>query len=794
MTTSKQGLRESPSSHHHYIGSITMSLSTRLFFSSHATMSSSPPPTPLSSSLRASTDSQPTISDEVDEYNDNDGYYEPNEGNVHGGSFYSQNGHNQSQSSSQRSSIDGSSSLNGSLIVNGSQLNSSSLNGSQLLNSKGEPLSVTDIVEDTYYRRHPYRERCPNCSKEFETPASFHVHHPCFERSEFFLKNQGQDDPNGMHYLCKFCRRTFFERHLLKQHIRYHLSERPFECNFCGHRFVCRPEVVAHVSSFHLKLKPFVCSEPGCGKKYAEKFSLERHMDKNHGGKAFYKCKVCGEEFHWNSKWNKHKKTHPDYPEETKETPVVEGNPLVCQFPGCGKRYSQKFMVGLHYEAVHLGKPRYKCDVCDKTFMFGQYLRDHKKRVGHLTENDRDLTDKAENDSVVYMDGEENECLSPGDRPEEKFHQEDSGLSTPLDLSQQNHYSNNREEQVSLDLLRQQLLESHPSLVDRVAEYIPSNSTYHHHRHHQPPQAVSVISLAQQQQNHRHHQLVQQNSYASHSSERDPYEPSNFLEVVLVEGEENRHEEDHANGHNAQSPKLEMQPEIIENITEEKESSVCSECGGRFLSQVLFARHIRDHREDLIVYSDARWNPLPHSSNQESACESPSCELSSLSPPPSSTETPSPVADQPMQDVEEDQPSANSMLQEETHEEDASLLAEKESFLRSMSLSATKELPHPPPLRRASTDTCSFPSTKVGSERRQSADTDILLRQPAKRRRLNSDVIPMPSSPSSSSSPPSTRVINKSEMTTTNNNSSSTSYNSPRRTSLRVITRGGVYK
>lgn len=521
-------------------------------------------------------------------------------------------------------------------------------------------------------------------------------------------------------------------------------------------------------------------------------------MDKNHGGKAFYKCKVCGEEFHWNSKWNKHKKTHPDYPEETKETPVVEGNPLVCQFPGCGKRYSQKFMVGLHYEAVHLGKPRYKCDVCNKTFMFGQYLRDHKKRVGHLTENDRDLTDKAENDSVVYMDGEENECLSPGDRPEEKFDQEDGGLSTPLDLSQQNHYPNNREEQVSkpLDILRQQLLESHPSLVDRVAEYIPSNSTYRHHRNHQTPQAVSVISsLAQQQQSHRHHQLVQQNSYASDRPERDPYEPSNFLEVVLVEGEENKHEEDHPNGHNAQSPKLEMQPEVIEIITEEKESSVCSECGGRFLSQVLFARHIRDHREDLIVYSDARWNPLPHSSsNQESAsCESPSCELSSLSPPPSSTETPSPgVGDQPIQDVEEEEPSA--MLQEETHEEDPSLLAEKESFLRSMSLSATKELPRPPPLRRASTDTCSFPATEVGSERRQSTDTDILLRQPAKRRRLNSDVIPMLSARSSSSSSPSTRVINKSEMTTTNNNSSSTSYNSPRRTSLRVITRGGVQK
>lgn len=497
--------------------------------------------------------------------------------------------------------------------------------------------NAANIPEEQYFTRHPYKEKCDYCDKEFETPASFHVHHPCFERSEFFLKNQGHDDPNGLHYLCKFCNRRFFERHLLKQHIRYHLPDRPFECNFCGHRFVCRPEVVAHVSSFHLKLKPFMCKEPGCGKKYAEKFSLERHMDKNHGGKAFYRCKVCGEEFHWNSKWNKHKKTHPNYPEDEVTQPM-DGNPLVCSWPGCGKKYSQKFMVGLHYEAVHLGKPRYKCDVCDKTFMFGQYLRDHKKRVGHFTEGDQDIID-----GVNFMEGEDMDLLEGEDGIEdmedgmiEYFEQEiqeelkNKQHQGPFECkknlaqllaegpsSSTGNYLNGS----SLSLLEatlskrnskgQSLLESAlgpPTMNQLSGSQSFQNTNY-------------AISQQQQHQQQMSFASFQGDSSSIDDSSLGDYFPGNFLEVILIENDspfpdsfltsnakiEITLESQNDNSDRQKTNKKDRAPQVTLEVEElipgpdpsipftPKKILVCQVCEGRFLSQILFTKHTEDH-------------------------------------------------------------------------------------------------------------------------------------------------------------------------------------------------------
>lgn len=380
---------------------------------------------------------------------------------------------------------------------------------------------------------------------------------------------------------------------------------------------------MAHVSSFHLKLKPFTCKEPGCGKKYAEKFSLERHMDKNHGGKAFYRCKVCGEEFHWNSKWNKHKKTHPNYPED-EQTQPLDGNPLVCSFPGCEKKYSQKFMVGLHYEAVHLGKPRYKCDVCNKTFMFGQYLRDHKKRVGHFTESDGDIVVEG----VNFMEGEDMDLLDGEDNLEdledgmiEYFEQEiqhelqskhnpfepKKNLAALLAEGPSSSYSNHTNFLEQSLTKRNSLLEtalgtsaSSPLMNQLSSSHAFQNTNYAKSQQQQHQQQMSFAFFKSDPDS------LPSSSMDNDSSLGDYY-PSNFLEVILVENDEAELESDpriaSKNITNETKVKKERVPVKEEPIPgpdpsipfTPKDILVCQVCEGRFLSSILFKKHTEDH-------------------------------------------------------------------------------------------------------------------------------------------------------------------------------------------------------
>lgn len=53
----------------------------------------------------------------------------------------------------------------------------------------------------------------------------------------------------------------------------------------------------SHIKAVHLGEKPFVCSEPGCGKKFSQKSGLKAHIKTVHNGERPYVCEECNSSF-----------------------------------------------------------------------------------------------------------------------------------------------------------------------------------------------------------------------------------------------------------------------------------------------------------------------------------------------------------------------------------------------------------------------------------------------------------------------------------------------------------------
>ncbi|CAG5057372.1 unnamed protein product [Parnassius apollo] len=133
----------------------------------------------------------------------------------------------------------------------------------------------------------------------------------CPERfSEYFRRQKHLVEVHGvapLQYKCNVCDKSFDRRYTLSRHMkRDHLEERDFQCHLCSYKCFTNNELRVHMVK-HNGERIYECSV--CKKSYARKKTLKEHM-RIHNNDRRFACAVCGQAFVQKCSLKGHIKTH----------------------------------------------------------------------------------------------------------------------------------------------------------------------------------------------------------------------------------------------------------------------------------------------------------------------------------------------------------------------------------------------------------------------------------------------------------------------------------------------------
>jgi len=157
--------------------------------------------------------------------------------------------------------------------------------------------------------------KCEMCGESFNNPAKLSLHK--------LMKHSNKN------FICDICGRTDFE-HIMayRRHMKTH-SEQVYTCKICQQQFKSISELSNHKKDEHLDVIGQFCDICGivvpslkthnrfkhapancdiCGKQFAHKDSLSRHIQTTHDKRHTVQCDVCNKEFSCRSTLTKHLK------------------------------------------------------------------------------------------------------------------------------------------------------------------------------------------------------------------------------------------------------------------------------------------------------------------------------------------------------------------------------------------------------------------------------------------------------------------------------------------------------
>lgn len=120
---------------------------------------------------------------------------------------------------------------------------------------------------------------------------------------------------NGVHlnirpYKCKYCKKSFPDKHKLKHHQRVHSEDADFTCTLCDAVFKYANGLTSHLQTKHTsdEDKAFLCSHPNCDLRFWFKSDLNKHA-KIHLNIREYECRGCFRRFTRASTLKKHEES-----------------------------------------------------------------------------------------------------------------------------------------------------------------------------------------------------------------------------------------------------------------------------------------------------------------------------------------------------------------------------------------------------------------------------------------------------------------------------------------------------
>lgn len=229
------------------------------------------------------------------------------------------------------------------------------------------------------------------CGVIFDNPYLFYCH----------VSQHAEMYPEGKAVVCKClwsgCDSIIRSKHKLKEHLRSHTQEKIIACPTCGGLFCSRTKLTDHIRrQAQSELLRYECSH--CNRRFPTERMLREHMRRhvNH-----YKCPLCEMTCPSPSALRQHARYR-----HSEEKPFKCGHcefsakssgdlrkhldshntddQFSCHISGCSFSARSYCSLALHFKRQHQGEedaaPRYKCHVCEKTFVRGYPLTFHLKK------------------------------------------------------------------------------------------------------------------------------------------------------------------------------------------------------------------------------------------------------------------------------------------------------------------------------------------------------------------------------------------------------------------------------
>ncbi|KAG5896115.1 hypothetical protein JTB14_006903 [Gonioctena quinquepunctata] len=144
-------------------------------------------------------------------------------------------------------------------------------------------MEMKDHDEREHKGSTPGSVKCCVCSKDFPNRRSLMSH------CSYVHKDIGVNTTK----VCEICGKEVINKQVLRDHMRIHTEERPFDCPQCPRKFRQSSALKKHMRS-HTGECPFECEI--CGKKYKYWAGFDYHM-KTHTGEKSHCCPICGRAF-----------------------------------------------------------------------------------------------------------------------------------------------------------------------------------------------------------------------------------------------------------------------------------------------------------------------------------------------------------------------------------------------------------------------------------------------------------------------------------------------------------------
>lgn len=210
-------------------------------------------------------------------------------------------------------------------------------------------------------------------------------------------KRHAQKEHEGRRWVCSECGKALKSPNGLKRHEATHKGTAQFPCpEGCGRSFAQKQDLEKHVKADHEGLR-FICEQEGCGRQFKYESSLKAHIKSDHQGIKDHVCETCGEKFSSKSHLTRHASTHgekipcpegcgsefarADYLQQHIDADH-HGNYFHCEEVGCDRKYKARNGLVQHMKDNHEGEGEiFRCNQCGKELSTALCLTHHEKYI-----------------------------------------------------------------------------------------------------------------------------------------------------------------------------------------------------------------------------------------------------------------------------------------------------------------------------------------------------------------------------------------------------------------------------